>query len=297
MIWSRKQFKKNGKTALKRNYGFAVAVCFLVAFIAGEASDSVKFIVKYDATQQAAVDTVNSVSKITNENAIGDILGDFRNGIFNNESESGNNADSEFNYNSIPGNEENQDGINNEIDSNQDHLAHPLLTINDELFTTLIEEITDNNTTFARAYEANKEFLIVHKAAVIIAIGIGSILLTLFKIFISNGLIIGKRRFFMENRIVKEYKTPVDCILHTFHRNTYFNTAKIMFFRDLYQFLWAFTIIGGIIKLYQYRFIPYILAENPNISKKEAFELTKTMTKGYKWKLFVFDLSLYCGRY
>ena len=38
--------------------------------------------------------------------------------------------------------------------------------------------------------------------------------------------------------------------------------------------------------------IPYVLAENPNISKKEAFRLSKEMTKGNKWKIFKTDFSL-----
>ena len=37
--------------------------------------------------------------------------------------------------------------------------------------------------------------------------------------------------------------------------------------------------------------IPYILAENPKISQKNAFFLSKQLTKGNKWKLFLLDLS------
>ena len=37
--------------------------------------------------------------------------------------------------------------------------------------------------------------------------------------------------------------------------------------------------------------IPYILAENPNLSRKEVFLLSKEMMRGQKWKAFVFDIS------
>lgn len=37
--------------------------------------------------------------------------------------------------------------------------------------------------------------------------------------------------------------------------------------------------------------VPYLLAENPNMSHKRAFKLSKAMTKGHKWDLFVLDLS------
>lgn len=319
MIWNRKQFKKLGKTAFLKNFGFAVAVCFLVAFIAGEAADSVKFIIQYDETRQAAVDTVESVSKITNEKAIGDMLESLRNRYFPEDSESGSQTGSEFGYGDISaetpdssaqgeagsgtgdlsddttnnrnGNLESSQNSSSDTDDKEHDTREMMQELNDSLFTTLVEELTNNNSLLARAYEANHEFLISHKVQVVIAIGIGSLVLCFFQIFIANGLIVGKRRFFLENRIEKGYKTPLTALLYTFNRKDYWNTVYIMFVRNIFQFLWAFTVIGGIIKLYQYRFIPSILAENPQISRKEAFRLTKQMTKGYKWKLFIFDCS------
>ena len=47
----------------------------------------------------------------------------------------------------------------------------------------------------------------------------------------------------------------------------------------------------GIIKAYEYRMIPYILAENPDIDTKEAFARSKEMMTGNKWDAFVLDLS------
>lgn len=56
--------------------------------------------------------------------------------------------------------------------------------------------------------------------------------------------------------------------------------------------LWTFLfIIPGIIKYYQYRMIPYILAENPNIKRKSFFEISKEMMKENKWKTFVLEMS------
>ena len=61
---------------------------------------------------------------------------------------------------------------------------------------------------------------------------------------------------------------------------------------DLYLILWScLFIIPGIVKSYEYRMIPYILADNPDIDRKEAFALSKAMMKGNKWRVFVLDLS------
>lgn len=72
----------------------------------------------------------------------------------------------------------------------------------------------------------------------------------------------------------------------------YKNNVKTMFLRGLYTFLWSMLFcIPGIIKSYEYRMIPYILADNPDITCKEAFEMSKKMMSGEKWKTFVLDLS------
>ena len=65
-----------------------------------------------------------------------------------------------------------------------------------------------------------------------------------------------------------------------------------MFLRDLFVALWTLLfIIPGIVKMYAYSLVPYILAENPEMSGTEAIKLSNEMMKGHKWKAFVLDLS------
>ena len=109
-----------------------------------------------------------------------------------------------------------------------------------------------------------------------------------FDAFVLNPLVVGGERFFVRNL---DEPAKVSNIGFSFDHN-YGNIVKIMFFRDLYTFLWALLfIIPGIVKLYEYRMIPYILADNPDISMEEAFAKTKQMMTGNKWKAFVLDLS------
>ena len=73
---------------------------------------------------------------------------------------------------------------------------------------------------------------------------------------------------------------------------SYKRNVKVLFFRDLYVLLWLLLfIIPGIVKIYEYRMIPYLLADNPDMSKQEAFSTSKAMMKGNKWRAFVLDLS------
>lgn len=54
--------------------------------------------------------------------------------------------------------------------------------------------------------------------------------------------------------------------------------------------VWALE-IPWIIKTYQYMLVPYILADNPNMPRKQVFDLTKQMMMGNKWRAFVLNLS------
>ena len=75
-------------------------------------------------------------------------------------------------------------------------------------------------------------------------------------------------------------------------KSNYLNVVKIMFLMNLKILLWLFLfIVPGFIKAYEYSMIPYLLAENPNLSADEAFSLSKQMTTGQKMDLFVLDLS------
>ena len=69
------------------------------------------------------------------------------------------------------------------------------------------------------------------------------------------------------------------------------NACKTIFIINVYQFLWNFTIIGGIIARYNYMFIPYIVAENPEIGVTEAIKLSKRMVYGHRFELFRMKLS------
>lgn len=49
--------------------------------------------------------------------------------------------------------------------------------------------------------------------------------------------------------------------------------------------------VFAIMKAYQYSMIPYLLLDKPEFTVRECFDMTKKMTKGNKWNLFVLDLS------
>ena len=61
---------------------------------------------------------------------------------------------------------------------------------------------------------------------------------------------------------------------------------------SIFVFLWSLLFyIPGLIAQYRYRFAVYNLCENPDIGIMEAISMSKAQTAGFKWTLFVLDLS------
>ena len=64
------------------------------------------------------------------------------------------------------------------------------------------------------------------------------------------------------------------------------------FFRGLFVALWSLLfVIPGIIAAYSYAMTDYILAENPDMTAREAIAESKRLMKGNKWRLFCLELS------
>ena len=106
--------------------------------------------------------------------------------------------------------------------------------------------------------------------------------------FLLNPIEMGCNKFFLKNL---DEDAKISNVTYAFDNN-YKNVVKVMFRRDLAIVLWSLLfVIPGIYKAYEYRMIPYLLAENPNMSWQEAFNASKEMMTGNKWKAFVLDLS------
>ena len=122
-------------------------------------------------------------------------------------------------------------------------------------------------------------------AAVALLAGIAGIAL---RILVMNPLEIGIRRYFMEDLYAP---CELDRLTYGFKMN-YVNGVITMLLRVVFIALWTLLlIIPGIIKSYEYRMIPYLLAENPDLEWRDAFATSKRMMDGEKWNAFVLDLS------
>lgn len=118
--------------------------------------------------------------------------------------------------------------------------------------------------------------------AIVLAIGIA------LDVLLLNPVQVGINRFMVKSL---DDTARIAEVGYTFDHN-YKNGVKVMFFKDLYVVLWSLLfIVPGIYKAYQYRMVPYILGENPDMTYQEVLQRSKDMMDGQKWDAFVLDLS------
>lgn len=109
------------------------------------------------------------------------------------------------------------------------------------------------------------------------------------KVFVGNLLKMGGYRFFILNQTAQP---GIGTLLDGFRSGHYVNIVLTMFLRDLFTTLWSLLlVVPGIVKYYEYLMVPYIIAENPAMDYKEAFQISKQMMDGEKMEAFIMDLS------
>ena len=110
----------------------------------------------------------------------------------------------------------------------------------------------------------------------------------LYSIFVTDALTVGTCNYFIKNT----YSTPSFSDAFSGFKVKYGRNIGTLLLVGIKTVLWTLLfIIPGIIKSFEYAIIPYILADDPEISSKDAFKKAKQMMKGNKWRLFKLEFS------
>lgn len=120
----------------------------------------------------------------------------------------------------------------------------------------------------------------------VVPFAVGGLLVSLL---VSFPFQVGACRFFLESS--PEHKVPFGRVGHGFTQN-YGNVFLTGLLQRIFLFLWTLLlVIPGIVRSFGYFAVPYLLAENPDLKPQRALQLSLQMTRGYKWDLFVLNLS------
>ncbi|MBC5690444.1 DUF975 family protein [Mediterraneibacter sp. NSJ-55] len=251
-MWHAKGLKQNAKKSLQKNFWRILGICLLVGFI---------------ATGMRVTHHVDNAAK------------HFIGGRF------------EFPSNAQIMNELYQDIRQRNAPEYNETLEQlgQVYTPEKGVLARIYNRMTEDKSVLYGFVNAMDDIFLKDKATQGIIILAGVVILLLFLAFISNILLVGQCRFLLENRSYQQVK--LGRLLFPWRVRRWRKTAFTMFERSFFIFLWDLTIIGGIIKRYSYKMIPYILAENPDIGHTEAFELSRKMMYGNKMKTFLLDLS------
>lgn len=176
--------------------------------------------------------------------------------------------------------------------------------VSDSDFHYEYDKVLSENENIKRFY---KDFLDYFKISeeeltqkVLIGVGIFLLILILIGIlatciqfvigsFLYAPIGVGYRRFFMRNR--KKEAAFMD-LFSSFNKENYMKIVKAMFSTNIRIFGWSLLFyFPGLVKMYQYYFVSWIMAENPSISKERAREISTQMSDGHKWQIFVLRLS------
>lgn len=147
---------------------------------------------------------------------------------------------------------------------------------------------SDSSSTQSVSDTISNMNLSFNEAMAILGISVSVVLIIfLIDILLTNPLEVGCRRFFLVNN---DQKATLGELSYGFKH--YANVVQTMLFKDIFLILWCLLfIVPGIIKMYSYKMVPYILADNPTMGSMEAINLSRKMMDGNKWNTFVLDLT------
>ncbi|HIZ75188.1 MAG TPA: DUF975 family protein, partial [Candidatus Mediterraneibacter stercoravium] len=250
-MWKRKVMKKKARISMKQNYWRMISVCFLAAMLAGAYPSSTTFL-----GSQALIPSIERrvsapfASEDTNSEVITEIVRRLFHGTF----------------------------ISDFMASPASFLADILVDLGSTSTSAFFSLLRAVNNFLTESWDISTFLLIL-----------GVIVSLLYHFFISNMLLVGERRYFLEAHSYRQ--APISKIFFLYKLRCIAGPAWILFCRTVFQLLWGLTIVGGVIKYYEYRMIPFILAENPKISRRDAFFLSRQLMQHSKWKMFKMHVS------
>ena len=166
--------------------------------------------------------------------------------------------------------------------------VHDLIASHPDLAHDIINSMTERVSWVVSILALNPRYLADNPQEVTAIVFIVALLNFFVRFFVLNVIAVGQYRYVMETRFSRD--VPWKRTLAPFHLKTLLNVLWVMVCYHVTLTLWILTIVGAY-KIYQYGQVPYLVAENPQITWREAKRLSTRMTDGYKWKLFVAQLS------
>lgn len=275
MMKTRKQMKRLGRMSLKKHYVIFVAACLIAAFLASEFTSSLNFSTaqNYEETYDQVQSDLNgdgTYSIKTKVDSIG--WADVIRIIVEDNMQAGKEMSQEIRQNAI---EDSENG-------------NPMFGRTRGVLSNIVNQVS-SGSIIVTAAAAIGSITGSDNLGILILIIIGALGLFIFWFLIQNTFPVVIRRVFLEGMIYDRVTTQRFVFLLRVKK--WLKASWIMFVKYVYYSLWCLTLVGIVVKYYSYFLVPYIVAENPDMTARQAITLSRKMMKGHKWQCFVFELS------
>lgn len=252
-MWTRKNLKTKAKSFLKLNLGIAIIVCIFYAFLVGIFGNTSYLETAGDTAQTKYQEAVDSGNFDEYDKFLEENSFDEKDGKL------------PFYFHLY------QSGVS--IEDYKDFVGIDTPIPDDELF----------NLFLGGGYKIYLNPLIVVFLMIFSFIG---------KIFIFNPITIGYKRFFLKGNENIKSDLKFNTLFSSFKDGTWNSIGVKILIKNIYLALWSLLfVIPGIYKYYQYFYVEYILADNPDLSISEAIAISKLMTQDDKVNIWILGLS------
>ena len=266
---NRKEVRKTARQSLKKHYWFFVAVCLLAAVLGTEYANTLQLFRLQKRVQEYKAEDAPALG-VNRRSGEMSVLNDLING------------DLDGAIASLKHRVDVYTGTDTYIgDLELGHSEGVLASVINEISSgSLLLNILTTIDTIIAARSIKKMLLAL--------LGFAAVLL--FWIFVAKIYRAVYARVFLEGRIYE--KVPFSRFLFLFRMKKHIKASFTIAVYVLAQYLWMITIVLYPVKRYSYMLVPYLVAENPDLSPLEAIRLSQRMMKGHKWEAFCLELTL-----
>lgn len=249
---TRKQMKKQGKHSLKKHYFIFVAACLIAAFLSAEFRSSLNFSTapSYEQTYEQIENDLNGTGADiikTNMRSIG--WADVLRTIAEDDTQAGKEMAEQIKENAI----EHADKGN------------PAFGRTRGVFSGIVNQVT-SGSIIVTVVAAIASVTGSENAGVMILIILGALLMFVFWFLIQNTFPVVMRRVFLEGLLYE--RVTAQRFVFLLRIKKWLKASWIMFVKYAFYSLWCLTIVGIVVKHYSYYLVPYIVAENPDMTAR-----------------------------
>lgn len=267
--------KRLGRESLKRHYAIFAAACLIAAFLAAEFTGSLNFSTaqNYEETYEQAQSDLNGEGTYKIKTKV-DNIGwvDVIRIMTEDNMQAGREMSREIRQNAI---EDSENG-------------NPMFGRTRGVLSNIVNQVS-SGSIIVTAAAAIGSITGSDNLGLLILIIIGALGIFIFWFLIQNTFPVVIRRVFLEGMIYDRV-TPQRFVF-LLRVKKWLKASWIMFVKYVWYLLWCLTLVGIVVKHYSYFLVPYIAAENPDMTARQAVTLSRKMMKGHKWQCFVFELS------